>query len=272
MNKIRSRLLFTILALLVLAQFRPTGKTRIAGTKGGPMVFVPAGEFWMGCNAQVDKNCDIDEKPYHKIYLDAFYIDKYEVTQEEYKECVRAGACRGNEKYDGFTGDRQPVVGVDWNDAKAYCEWAGKRLPTEAEWEKATRGTDGRIYPWGNAFEGSRLNFCDKNCSFGWKDENVNDGYAKTAPVGTYLSGASPYGALDMAGNVWEWVADWYGKEYYWSSPDRNPRGPTSGTIRVLHGGGWFFRARGARSSNRYGSGPGLRDSYRGFRCARDGN
>ena len=139
-------------------EFRPGGK------KGGPMVAVPAGEFWMGCNDRVDDECKNDEKPYHQVYLDAFYIDKFEVTQGDYDQCVSAGKCRDNKKYDGFTGDRQPVVGVDWNDAKNYCEWAGKSLPTEAEWEKAARGTDGRKYPWGNQTIGcSRANYGDCN-------------------------------------------------------------------------------------------------------------
>ena len=143
------------------------------------------------------------------------------VTQAEYNECVSSGKCSANQKYDGFTGDRQPVVGVNWNDARTYCEWAGKRLPTEAEWEKAARGTDGRIYPWGNTIDPTRANYADS-------------GIGKTSKVGSYPSGASPYGALDMAGNAWEWVADWHDKNYYRNSPSKNPQGPDSGKYRVL--------------------------------------
>jgi len=226
------------------------------------MVFVAAGEFWMGCNDRVDQECQEDEKPFHKVYLDAYYIDKFEVTQGEYSECVRAGkrksGCQDNSKYDGFTGERQPVVGVTWDQAKSYCEWAGKHLPTEAQWEKAARGTDGRKYPWGNqTISCSLANYSD--CKKG-----------KTVEVGGYASGASPYGALDMMGNVWEWVADWYDKEYYSSSPERNPTGASSGTYRVLRGGSWFSNARFARASYRYFYGPTYQYGGIGFRCVGD--
>ena len=130
-----------------------------AGTKGGTMVLVAAGEFWMGCNDQVDKKCQRNEKPYHKVYLDAFSIDKFDVTQGQYNECVSGGRCTANKQENGFTGSDQPMVNVSWEDANTYCQWAGNRLPTEAEWEKAARGTDGRIYPWGNEIDSSKANF-----------------------------------------------------------------------------------------------------------------
>ena len=253
-----------------------------SGTKGGSMVYVPAGEFWMGSDPndalkecqKHGKDCQRswfeNEGPQHLVFLEAFYIDKYEVTQGEYNECVSSGACRPNQKYDGFSGDRQPVVGVSWDDAKNYCEWAGKRLPTEAEWERAARGADGRIYPWGNEFDGRRGNFCDKNCLQYWAKKTVDDGYSITAPVGSYPGGASPYGAMDMAGNVWEWVADWYDERYYSNSPNRNPKGPDSGNSRVLRSSGWNTFARFLRASARFGFFPSSRSSTYGFRCLRD--
>jgi len=228
---------------------------------GAPMVFIPAAEFTMGGNEGSS-----NEKPVHTVYLDAFWIDKFEVTNALYKKCMDAGKCSapsstqsstrnsyyGNSQYDNY-----PVTYVSWNDANAFCSWAGKRLPTEAEWEKAARGTDGRVYPWGNTFDGAKVNSGDSNPRPG-----------DTTEVGKYPGGASPYGALDMAGNVWEWVADWYGDNYYANSPRNNPKGPTSGTARVLRGGSWDYDQGYVRVSNRYSSTPVIRGSIVGFRCA----
>jgi serine/threonine-protein kinase len=236
------------------AMAKPPVEERIFGD--APMVFVPAGEFTMGSNDYSD------EKPPHTVYLDAFWIDKFEVTNAAYKKCVDVGkrqppsSPKSNTR-DSYYGDLQygnyPVIYVSWNDANACCTWAGKRLPTEAEWEKAARGTDGRIYPWGNTFEQSRLN----------SGMVVGD----TTEVGKYPSGASPYGVLDMAGNVWEWVADWYGS--YPSGTQRNPTGPMSGEGRVVRGGALYLDWYNVRVAVRHVLAPTASLSNVGFRCAR---
>jgi formylglycine-generating enzyme required for sulfatase activity len=216
-----------------------------------------------------------DEQPQHTAYLDAFWIDKTEVTNAKYQRCVEAGVCQvpttcdwGEPTYGDVSKAEHPVVCVRWHDAKAYCEWAGARLPTEAEWEKAARGTGGQIHPWGNDFDGSKLNSCDVNCPHEWRDVSANDGYIYTAPVGSYPGGASPYGALDMAGNAWEWVADGYDPGYYNQSPTRNPPGPDSGEKRVLRGGSWYIA--GVRITDRHWFLPWHGNPDVGFRCARD--
>jgi formylglycine-generating enzyme required for sulfatase activity len=207
---------------------------------------VSTGEFFMGCNKSVDTECDSDEAT-SRPNLSAFWIDKTEVTVAEYTKCVDKGKCslpntKGLCTW-GKAGEGQhPINCVDWNQAKAFCEWAGKRLPNEAEWEKAARGTDGRRYPWGNEWEARRANV-----------DGETDGYKETAPVGSFATGASPYGALDMAGNVWEWTADWYdeGQEY-----------------RAVRGGSWNSLPQVARASNRDRYEPGHRHVFIGFRCA----
>ena len=208
------------------------GQTHISSIDGMTQVCVPDGELLMGSDKSVDSQAHDDELPQHSVYLDAYWIDQTEVTNAMYEQCVSAGECTPPAKNSSYTRDfyygnsqfdDYPVIYVDWNQAKAYCQWAGRRLPTEAEWEKAARGTDGRIYPWGNTNpDRSLLNY----------NGNIDD----TAEVGDYPAGQSPYGALDMAGNVWEWVADWYGETYYQNSPDRNPQGPQTGEFGVLRG------------------------------------
>lgn len=240
-----------------------------AAIVAGP-VFVPAGEFCMG-SAEGDKDARDDEKPQHTVYLDAFWIDRVEVTNAMYARCVEAGACQappracpedegnhfGKPEYENY-----PVNCVSWLDAQAYCRWTGGRLPTEAEWEKAARGTDGRIYPWGNeAPDCGRLNFGNN------KKECVRD----ISPVGAYPSGASPYAALDMGGNVEEWVADWYDEKYYNISPPRNPTGPPSGRTRGLRGGSYAYYSPdwSVRVMGRQFVVPDRALGHVGFRCAR---
>jgi formylglycine-generating enzyme required for sulfatase activity len=263
--------------LIIIVQSPPKAiiQETVTPTPSAPpdMVYVPDGEFTMGS----DKG-DNDEQPIHTVYLDAFYIDETEVTNAQYRACVEAGACNAPSRttyYDDDDYAQHPVVHVSWNDADAYCRWAGKRLPTEAEWEKAARGTDGRTYPWGNDFDCHKGNFDDE------QEFNVYvvpggpncDGYVRTAPVGSFLAGASPYGVLDMAGNVWEWVADWYASDYYSQSPDRNPPGPDSGESRVLRGGSWRIVAANVRwgicSTYRIVFDPDSGYNIVGFRCAR---
>jgi serine/threonine-protein kinase len=274
------------------------------------MVLVPAGEFVMGSAAEeidqllrnfpdLKREWFEREIPKHRVYLDAFYLDKYEVTNARFQQFVQATGYRTTaeqagwglvwneskkqgEKINGASWkaphgsgstiqdlEMHPVVQVNWDDAQAYCEWAGKRLPTEAEWEKAARGTEGWTYPWGHQFDGRKLNFCDRNCETDWKDRGVNDGYRYTAPVGRFEGGKSPYGAYDMAGNVWEWVADWYDEDYYRNSPARNPQGPESGQYRVLRGGAWIGGQYDVRVSFRLRLIPETRFAYLGVRCAK---
>ena len=247
------------------------GSIMVSEKDGIQMVYVPAGEFTMG---SPDGQGSDDEYPQHTVSLYAYWIDKTEVTAAQYGRCVESGTCSapdtgGSCTYgDGGKSDH-PINCVDWNQAEAYCRWSNRRLPTEAEWEKAARGTDGRVYPWGDSFDGSKVNFCDTNCSYGWKDTSANDGYHETAPVGSYPAGVSPYDALDMAGNVWEWVADWYDGAYYASTPLENQTGHGTDSMRVLRGGSWVNVAYDDRSTSRYRSAPDDRYVFIGFRCAR---
>jgi formylglycine-generating enzyme required for sulfatase activity len=219
---------------------------------GAPMVAVPAGEFRMG--SQGDPFAYGSETPQHTVYLDTFWLDRFDVTNALYARCAAAGVCappaqRRSNTRSAYYGDANfadyPVLYVSWSDAKAYCGWAGKRLPSEAEWEKAARGTDGRIYPWGSAFGASRLN-------------SAEAGPGDTSRVGSFPAGASIYGALDMAGNAWQWVADFYQSDYYRLSPAINPAGPASGpppseATGVLRGGAWNNNQRAVRSAYRLG-------------------
>jgi len=229
---------------------------------GGEMVRVPAGAFWMGCNSAVDSGCYSDESPYHQVTLSSFDLDTTEVTQAAYKACLDAGACTSPNtasscKWDPANRAQRPVVCVDWNQATAYCAWAGKRLPTEAEWEKAARGSDGRVYPWGNQ---------TATCQYAVMSENGDGcGTNDSWDVASKPAGDSPYAAHDMAGNVWEWVGDWYDGNYYAASPSADPQGPMQGIYRVYRGGCWRVVARDVRASSRNRNYPGSRDGRPGF-------
>ncbi len=248
------------------------------------LIGIPAGGFWMGSGTD-DAYAEPDEMPLRRVQLDGYWIDQTEVTNVKYAQCVYDGDCTpppaafgpfSPHAYFGAAGfDDYPVVNVTWRQAQQYCTWAGRRLPTEAEWEKAARGTDARRYPWEwiGVADPEKLNFCDSGCAFPWNVPDVDDGYAETAPVGSYPEGASPYQVLDMAGNVWEWTADWYSASYFDDSPLSNPPGPESGTWRVVRGGSWLdgVHVRAlvhARSANRFYQSPETARSDLGFRCA----
>ena len=239
----------------------------ITDDQGVSMVLVSEGEFLMG-----SETADFpEEAPIHTVRLDAFYMDKYEVTNALYQACEQAGACLPprstvdglkKEYYTDPSLSNYPVFNVDWYQAGEFCAWREARLPTEAEWEKAARGTDGRTYPWGEGAGCNRVNFYDgsQNC------------IGATTSVGNYASGVSPYGIFDMAGNVWEWVADGYSKDYYANSPYENPLGSDTSQLRAMRGGGWNFDAMHVRTSYRAGIKPDEFYFYLGFRCARDTN
>ena len=287
------------------------GDTQTRSRDGMVMVYVPGGQFEMGMNdAQVDQAlrvCDAanddcerewfkDEQPAHTVALGAFWIDQTEVTNAMFAAFLNE---KGNQVEEGVSwlepgaGHRgivyghiednggvfqpetgyedYPVIEVSWYGAAAYCSWVGGRLPSEAEWEYAARGPQAGMYPWGNTFDGERTNYCDARCAYDWRDTDFDDGSAQWAPVGSYPCGASWCGALDMAGNVWEWVNDWWSDDYYAHSPADNPQGPNSGTIRIARGGSWFDKSWGVIASCRKGLTP---SSYRihwvGLRCVLD--
>ena len=232
-------------------------KLASAQPQEGSMAVVPAGEFMMG-----SPTGDSDEQPAHKVYVDAFSMDKYEVTVGQYAAFLQATGVDSPSDWKTMnqpSHQKRPVANVDSTDATAYCKWAGKRLPTEAEWEKAARGTDGRLYPWGNDPP------TPLHANFGKTDWN---NHGVLAPIGTFEDGKSPYGIYDMAGNVWEWVSDWYDYNYYKTSPSQNPTGPSTGGTKAIRGGAWNSNPRAMRSANRSLISP-TDQGLDGFRCAK---
>jgi formylglycine-generating enzyme required for sulfatase activity len=222
------------------------------------LLYIPAGEFRMGSESRRS-----NERPLHTVNLHAYWIDKTEVTNAMYAKCEDVGVCNQpsqinsairNRYYGNAQFDNYPVIFVSWHDANDYCLWVGRRLPTEAEWEKAARGTSQAIYPWGSWINGDLVNY----------DGEIGD----TTKVGTYPNGDSPYGVLDMAGNVWEWVADWYSDGYYQDTPSLNPQGPDVGTYKVLRGGSWTNGNFEVRSTYRFKADPSGVSFSIGFRCA----
>jgi serine/threonine-protein kinase len=260
------------------------GSEKISPVDGMTLLYVPAGEFLMGASED-DQSAWEDEVPQHTVYLDPFWIDQTEVTNAMYAAFLTD---RGNQREGGAywldadsddvlivqNGDQwqpkdgyadHPVLEVTWYGARAYCDWAGRRLPSEAEWEKAARGTDGRKRPWGNSMPTSGA----EGCKYEWAG-GTDCGAMGPIPVGSLPLGTSPYNAMDMGGNVREWVQDLYGENYYAISVLDNPKGPSSGSYRVLRGGGWKYGNAWTRTTKRYSANPITSDNYTGFRCAAD--
>jgi formylglycine-generating enzyme required for sulfatase activity len=244
------------------------------------MILIPAGGYLAGGDPKTGykecvkhaQSCELEwfehEGPTSWVWIEKFYLDIYEVTQIDFEKVMGKNPSK-------YKGDNLPVERILWNEAREYCEKIGKRLPTEAEWEKAAKGGGDTLYPWGNEVVSGMANFCDVNCKAYFKAEQFDDGFKGTAPVGSYPPNG--YGLYDMAGNVWEWVSDWYGAGYYKERPQRNPQGPFNeqdlfhihGMKKVLRGGSWGNNAGAMRSSTRSWA-HNSRVSRRGFRCALD--
>lgn len=254
----------------------PTPEPFITKT-GSNMILIPEGVFLMGN----DENDARDEQPAHLVQLNAYYIDQTEVTNEDYAQCVEEEVCQppvspnatshgsyfGNSRFDDY-----PVIFITWYQADTFCQWREGRLPSEAEWEKAAsyNAEEGirTIYPWGDEFDGTRLNYCDQNCSREDRDPQIDDGHQDTAPVASYENGRSPSGVYDMSGNVMEWAADWYDSRFYVDSTDTNPLGPLEGQFKTIRGGSWLSSAEDTIVTVRDSFEPLVARANLGFRCA----
>lgn len=249
------------LAQAQLERLRKGGPVEQVASAETPLVEIPAGEFAMGLDGMQALE---DERPKHQVWLPAFFIDLYEVTTGQYAVFLAATNRDSPWQWDTVVLSQhhdRPVIGVDWSDADAYCRWKGKRLPTEAEWEKSARGTDGRLYPWGNWVPSKDLANFASGARFSYSQVLM--------PAQSYERGKSPYGLYHMAGNVWEWVQDWYGADYYKVSPEQNPQGPEQGQFKVLRGGSWSDLPKYLLTYGRFKLTSGTKNSYTGFRCAK---
>jgi formylglycine-generating enzyme required for sulfatase activity len=243
------------------------GTHRQSEIDGMVQLYIPAGKFPMGTQTDGDWIGE-DEFPLHEVYLDAFWMDQTEITIEEYQKCISSGECTPPHSTESETKKSYfdnpefadyPVIQVDWEQAGVYCRWAGRRLPTEAEWEKAARGDTSRIYPWDGDEVGPYF------ANFDMDDNWPN---ADTSQAGSIPAGASPYQVMDMAGNVYEWVVDWYDSAYYSKSPTENPSGPAEGSARVIRGGAWSSDGLFIRAASRLAYYPDGFSNDIGFRCA----
>ncbi len=259
------------------------GRYWVSPVDGATLVCVPAGKFLMGASDSDPLAAD-NEKPQHTVYLDAYWIDRTEVTNAQFAKCMAAGICHPKvyettaQSYIPYAVhpayQDYPAFLYEYEAAAAYCQWVGRRIPTEAEWEKAARGTDGRLYPWGNDLDCSHANYfvCNEFVNKTPDPTGPRCGYSdscKTSQVDAYPLGASPYGVLNMAGNVWEWVSDWYQADYYANSPASNPVGPAAGDYRVIRGGGANSLSQDLRVTRRASGEPQhYLDGQLGLRCA----
>lgn len=253
------------------SQVLKIGHSRVREIDDAIEIFIPEGEFMMGCdeNHNGGFNCNIDELPLHAVFLSSYFIDKYEITNAQYAKCVDVGVCNhiiykysqtrnfyfGNSTYNNY-----PLINVSWYEADTYCKWVGGRLPTEAEWEKAARGTSVKAFPWGDSTPSCKL-------ANSYNNETGKPCVGDTMPVGSYPAGASQYGVMDLAGNVWEWVNDWYSYSYYSISPYYNPTGVDKGTHKVVRGGAWDYSWEKLRLAYNSDHNPSTRYVSFGFRC-----